>query len=286
MKLRKAQYRAVYALKNKYCVKSMLKILQIPQSSYYKWLKSIKKSDKDLIMYELIKEIQNKTKQTYGYRRIKLALLKQHGLVANNKKVLRLMNKYNLLSVIRRKYLYRHAETIYSYENILNRQFQPLKPNEKWCTDISYIKTKERMLYISAIRDCYDGYIVSYRLSVLMNNNLVMNTVKDALKKENICNGILHSDRGFQYQSIEYQNILKANKLIPSMSRGGTPLDNSPIESFFGTLKTECIYLEKLETIEQAKEIIEDYIDFYNNCRIQLRYNMAPAEFRKLSLTG
>lgn len=139
MKLRRAQYRAVYSLKNKNCVKTMLEILDMPQSSYYKWLKSINKPDKDLILYELIKELKNKTKQTYGYRRIKRALLKEYGLVISNKKVLRLMNKYNLLSIIRRKYLYKRAEIIYSYENILNRQFVASKPNEKWCTDIFFV---------------------------------------------------------------------------------------------------------------------------------------------------
>ena len=286
MKIRKAQYRAIYALKNKYCVKEMLEILQIPQSSYYKWLKKANEFDKDMFYYDLIKEIQDRTKQTYGYRRITVFLLKEYGLVVNHKKILRIMNKYNLLSVIRRKYLYRGSPALFKYENLFKRNFKPNKPNEKWCTDISYIITKEGTLYLSAVKDCFDSSIVAYRYSTIMNNNFVINTIKDAIKEKAADGLTLHSDQGNQYQSIEYNNLIKSYNITPSMSRAGTPLDNSPIESFFGTLKSECIYIEKPKTIEQAKELIDDYIDFYNNHRIQLRSRLTPNELRQLSLSG
>jgi transposase InsO family protein len=287
VKIRKAQYRAIYALKNKHCVKEMLEILQIPQSSYYKWLKKASKPDEDIFYYDLIKEIQDKTKQTYGYRRVTMALLKEHGLVVNHKKTLRIMNKYNLLSVIRRKYLYRGSPTLFKYNNLFERKFRPNRPNEKWSTDISYIITKEGVLYLSAIKDCFDSSIVAYRYSTTMNNNLVINTIKDAIKNEKAADGlILHSDQGNQYKSIEYNKLVKSYNITPSMSRAGTPIDNSPIESFFGTFKSECIYIEKPKTIEQAKELVDDYIDFYNNHRIQLKSKLTPGEIRQKSLSG
>ena len=280
MMKRKACYRAVYALSSKYKIAAMCRVLRIKRNSYYKWLKTAN-DNKDIPIAEMIKGIQSKTKQTYGYRRISLALSKDFGLTVNHKKALRIMQKYNLLSVIRRKYMYKGSQVFHKYDNLLNQDFAAMHPNEKWCTDISYIITPEGRLFLSCIKDCYDKSIVSYRYSTSMNMNLVTQTIKQALRKEKVAGTAIHSDQGFQYTSNEYYALTKEYHLTPSMSRAGTPLDNAPIESFFSILKSECIYLDKPKTIQAAKECIDDFIDYYNNDRIQLKSKMTPIELRR-----
>jgi len=259
----------------------------VSRAGYYKYLKSDHKDDFETL--NLIKQLQERYKRRYGYRRIKLALLKKFNKTVNHKKVLRLMNKYSLLSKIRRKYMYRRpSEVLHKYANLFNQDFKTTSINEKWITDISYIITPEGRLYLSVIKDMHDGYIVSYKYSTIQDLKLVSDTVKLALAKEKINNTILHSDQGFQYTSHMYNILAKENNITLSMSRKATPLDNAPVESFFSAFKTECIYLENPKTIEKAKELCDEYIDFYNFERIQLKHKQSPYELRqqKISLLG
>lgn len=153
------------------------------------------------------------------------------------------------------------------------------KPNQKWVTDISYIHTKEGVLYLSAIKDLYDNFIVAYDMGTAQDNAMVYRTIQKAQKE--VADGlILPSDQGFQYTSHGYSNLLKQYSVLPSMSRPGTPLDNAPAENFFGTLKAECIYRQKIRSIKQAKNLIKDYIYFYNYERIQLKTKLTPFEKR------
>ena len=257
------------------------------RSGYYKYLKNTKKDDVETI--EQIKFLQTKYKRRYGYRRIQIALKKKFNKTVNHKKVLRLMSKYNMLSKIRRKYMYRKPnEVLHKYANLFHRNFKTTNINEKWTTDISYIITPQGRLYLSVIKDIHDGYIVAYKYSITQDVKLVSDTVKQALEKEKTKNITLHSDQGFQYTSGIYNILAKENNITLSMSRKGTPLDNAPVESFFSAFKTECIYLEKPKTIEKAKELIDEYIDFYNFERIQLKHQASPYEIRqqKISLLG
>ena len=173
---------------------------------------------------------------------------------------------------------------MHKYDNLFNRNFYAIRPNEKWVTDISYITTADGRLYLSAIKDCFDGSIIAYKYSTNMSMGLVTQTIKEAVKNEKIDNTQLHSDQGFQYTSNLYNSLAKESGITPSMSRAGTPIDNAPIESFFSILKSECLYLQKLKTIQQAKDLIDEFIDYYNNDRIQLRSGQTPAEKRKISL--
>ena len=153
------------------------------------------------------------------------------------------------------------------------------KPNRKWVTDISFIKTGQGTLYLSVIKDLYDGFIVAFKTSQRNDNHLVIQTLRRAQKEA--ANGlILHSDQGFQYASTAYRNLTQEYGIVPSMSRRGTPLDNAPVESFFSTLKAECIYRQKIQTFEQAGELISEYIQFYNYQRIQLKSKLTPFEKR------
>ena len=174
------------------------------------------------------------------------------------------------------------------HQNILAQDFKTSKINHKWTTDISYIITPEGRLYLSVIRDACDGFVVAYKYSTQQDLKLVADTVKEALKTQRVQGAIIHSDQGFQYTSHLYNRLVVDNNLIPSMSRKATPLDNAPIESFFSAFKSECIYLEKPKTIQEAKNLIDEYIDFYNYERIQLKFKATPHEIRrqKISLTG
>jgi len=258
----------------------MCKFFEVSRSGYYDFVKRKDNSDKDEIIGELIKECQFKTKNTYGYRRIVIWLLRETGLVINHKAVLRIMNKYGLLSEIRRRRKYKQfGEHLHKYENKLNRDFNTERPNQKWVTDISYIFTKQGVVYLSMIRDLYDNYIVAYKTGTEQNINLVTETIKMA--KREVADGlILHSDQGFQYTSQAYHNLTKEYGILPSMSRAGNPIDNAMAENFFSILKSECIKRHKPATNDEARLIIDDYINFYNFQRIQLKTKLTPYEKR------
>jgi len=274
------KYATIYYNKEKYGVSMMCQFFEVSRSGYYDWQKRRGAPDKDKVLGELIRKCQSATRQTYGYRRVKLWLLRETGLVVNSKAVLRLMRKYNLLAEIRRpRPLYMRQQKMNTYEDKLNRDFRADAPNQKWVTDISYIHTKEGVLYLSAIKDLYDNFIVSYDMGTAQDNALIYRTMQKA--KKEVANGlILHSDQGSQYTSPGYFDLSKQYGILPSMSRAGTPLDNAPIESFFGILKTECIYRQKIQTIRQAQSLVNDYIYFYNHERLQLKYGLIPFEKR------
>jgi putative transposase len=279
-----AQYSVIERFSQKYSVISMCEMFHISRTGYYNWLKNDRSKDKDLMIGNLIKKCQNATKFTYGYRRVKLWLLRESSLVVNHKAILRLMNKYGLLSEVRRRRgYYQYGEHLFKYENKLSRDFEADKPNQKWVTDISYIFTKEGILYLSMIKDLYDNFIIAYETGTEQKNQLVYQTVKKA-KKEVADGLILHSDQGFQYASTGYFNLTQEYSIVPSMSRAGNPLDNACAENFFGTLKSECIYRVKPKTLEEARQLIDDYIYFYNYERIQLRTKLTPYEKRRMTV--
>lgn len=277
------KYAAIYANREKYGVTMMCGYFEVSRSGYYDWLKRKDELDKDDELGRLIKQCQTQTKQTYGYRRVKLWLMRETGLTINSKAVLRLMRKYGLQAQIRRpRPLYQRQQKMMIYENRLNRDFRAERPNQKWVTDISYLHTKEGVLYLSVIKDVYDNFVVAYDMGTVQDNALVYRTIQKA-KKEVADGLILHSDQGVQYTSHGYSNLLTRYGILPSMSRAGTPLDNAPVENFFGILKTECIYRQKIRTIQQAKNLVDEYIHFYNFERIQLKNGQTPFEFRRLA---
>ena len=152
---------------------------------------------------------------------------------------------------------------------------------KKWVTDISYIHTSQGVLYLSVIRDLFDNSIVAYKTGTEQNVNLVLSTIREAKKKEKVTAELqLHSDQGFQYTSQAYFKLTQSYGIIPSMSRRGNPYDNAMAENFFSILKTECIYRMKLQTFDEARLVIDEYINFYNNQRIQLKTKLTPLEKR------
>lgn len=274
------KYNVIYRHRSKYPISEMCRFFEVSRSGYYDFVKRIDIPSKDLILANAINKCQQETNKTYGYRRVWL-WLERKGIHHNPKTVLRVMQKYNLLSVIRRKKYRNYSKCLHRYDNLLNRNFKADKPNQKWVTDISYIHTKQGVLYLSIIRDLFDNSIVSYKTSTTQNNRLVLDTIRLAKRKEKVTMELqLHSDQGFQYTSNEYFKLTKSYGINPSMSRRGNPYDNALAENFFSILKTECIYRIKLDTFNQAKQVIDEYIYFYNNQRIQLKTKLTPLEQR------
>ena len=166
--------------------------------------------------------------------------------------------------------------------NLLNQDFHAKKPNEKWVSDIRYIHTKQGTLYLAVMKDLFDHSIVTYEMGTRQDNGLITRLIEKA--KRQIRKGtVIHSDQGGQYSSKEYFLLSEKCGFIPSMSRKATPLDNACAESFFSTLKTECIYRHTIKTLDDAKQLIRSYIYFYNHQRIQLSTGCTPLEKRRFT---
>lgn len=270
----------IYRHKNKYSISEMCRFFKVSRSGYYGYVSRMGIPAWDLPLAEKIRECQEKCGRTYGYRRVHI-WLERNGIYRNPKTVLRVMQKYGLLSVIRRKKYRNYGEYLHRYPNLLNRDFNAERPNQKWVTDISYIHTNQGVLYLSIIRDLYDNSIVVYKTGTKQNVNLVLSTIKAAKRKEKLTAQLqLYSDQGFQYTSQAYHRLIQSYGITPSMSRRGNPYDNALAENFFSILKTECIYRAKLQTYEEANLLIDEYIHFYNNLRIQLKSKLTPLEKR------
>ena len=270
----------IYRHKDKYSISEMCRFFKVSRSGYYDYVKRMDIPAWDLPLAEKIRECQNECGKTYGYRRVHI-WLERKGIYRNPKTILRVMQKYGLLSVIRRKKYRNYGDYLHKYPNLLNRDFYAERPNQKWVTDISYIHTTQGVLYLSVIRDLYDNSIVAYKTGTEQNINLVLSTIKEAKKKEKVTAELqLHSDQGFQYTSTAYFKLTQSYGITPSMSRRGNPYDNALAENFFSILKTECIYRAKLQTYEEARLLIGEYIHFYNNQRIQLKTKLTPLEKR------
>ena len=279
----KVKYAVIYRHRNEYPVSVMCKFFEVSRSGYYDFVKRLDKSERDAELAKKIEECQNKTDKTYGYRRV-WKWLRDREIHRNPKTVLRIMKKYGLLSEIRRHRKWMNlGQQIHKYQNLLKRQFRADRPNTKWVTDISYIHTKEGVLYLSMIRDLYDNSIVAYKTATQQTVNLVLDTIRLAMKKEKkrvAAELQLHSDQGFQYTSQAYFKLTQSYGITPSMSRKGNPYDNAMAENFFSILKTECIYRHKPKTLNEAQAMIDDYIHFYNCERIQTKFGVAPLMLR------
>ena len=274
------KYAVIYRHRTEYPVTVMYNFFAVSRSGYYSFVSRLGKPIKDAELIEKISQQQRKCFDTYGYRRMWQWLKNNEGIYRNPKTILRIMKKYDLLSKIRRHRKWQQmGRQLHKYQNLLNRQFDAQRPNSKWVTDISYIQTKQGVLYLSMIRDLYDNSIVAYKTGTRQTVNLVLDTIRLAMKQEKkkiAAELQLHSDQGFQYTSREYFNLTKQYGITPSMSRRGNPYDNAMAENFFSILKTECIYRHKPATFSEANEMIDRYIYFYNQKRIQLKTGEPP----------
>ena len=250
----------------------MCKVLNITRQNYYKYRKQ---KDKDYSDYLEIKRVFEKGKELYGARRIRKAIIKESGWIINLKKIRRIMKKYNLKvkyhNVFKTNMNQKRIEENVR-PNLLNRNFNAEYINQKWSTDITYIIYNGKRAYLSSIMDLYTRNIIAYKISYKMDNKLVMDTLNEAIKKQKDVHGvILHSDQGFQYTSNEYKAICEANGIIISMSRKGSPVDNSPIESFHSNLKRETLRSYNITSLKEYIQLVKNWILFYNTDRIRLK---------------
>ena len=254
---------------NKYKLSNMCAVLEISKRTYYKYRNV---EDKDYYDYLIIKKIFEESKGTYGYRRITEGLKIKYGVIFNHKKVQRIMNKYYMMPKYHKKLNKKKYKRIEAnvMPNLLKRDFNASKINQKWTTDITYLIYKDKRLYLSTILDLYDRKVVAYQISKFNDINIVIKTLNEAIAKRKDVSGlILHSDQGFQYTSYEYKAICKSNNIQISMSRKGTPIDDSPMESFHGILKKETLYNNEISSIQEYQALVEDWILFYNTSRIK-----------------
>ena len=248
----------------------MCAVLNIKSKTYYKYRN---KEDPDYYDYLIIKEIFDDSKGTYGYRRIAEGLLQKYGVIMNGKKVLRIMKKYNLVPEhyrkSKQKYKNKRIEDNVK-PDLVKRQFDVQEPNKIWTTDITYLIYKDKRAYLSTILDLCERKVVVYQISKRNDIKLVIDTLNEALnKRKDVYGLILHSDQGFQYTSYEYKAICESKGIQISMSRKGTPIDDSPMESFHSILKKETLYNNNITSLQEYIQLVEDWILFYNTSRIK-----------------
>ncbi len=180
----KAKYHVIYVHRDQYPVQMMCQFFGVSRSGYYSFVKRLGKPETDADLAKAIQKCQDSCDRTYGYRRV-WRWLGSQGFHRNKKTVLRVMKKYGLLSEIRRRRKWvQMGQQVHKYENLLNRQFHADRPNSKWVTDISYIHTGQGVLFLSMIRDLYDNSIVAYKTATQQTVNLVLDTIRLAMKKE------------------------------------------------------------------------------------------------------
>jgi putative transposase len=266
----------------------MCKYLKITRSAYYHWLKH-PKSNNELKNERISDEIRKIHEQhpDMGYRRIRDELEVNHDIKVNDKRILRICRKQGIQSTIKWKPKSctrgdRNPDHI--AKNYLNREFHAETPNEKWLTDVSefkyYIGIEVHKVYLSAILDLYDRRIVAFKISDYNDNPLVMNTFDEAVRLEAEVHPLFHSDRGYQYTSTQFAARLKEHHMKQSMSRVAHCIDNGPMEGFWGILKREMYYSHRFTNKDDLVKAITDYMDYYNNRRLQRKLNvMTPMAY-------
>lgn len=269
-----------------YPVRTMCRVLEVSSSGYYEWRRDEQtpREADDQRLIDLIRVLHAESYGSYGVRRI-VRGLKHQGIIVNPKRIRRLMRQIGLKGKGEPK---RHVVTTDSNHdnpvapNHLNRGFTVDVPNRSWVSDITYIWTEEGWLYLAVVIDLFSRMVVGWATGAKITALLICLALEKALAKRQPPSGLLlHSDRGVQYTSTEFRQLIAKYGIIQSMSRKGNCWDNSVAESFFRSLKVEAIYGLKLQSREHANHIIFDYIeDFYNNIRVHsfLLY-LSPAQW-------
>ena len=253
--------------------------LGVSRSSYYRWKKDADKLTPKEERNQQIGALCKKHKFRYGYR--KIADLYPGACM---KTVQRVMQQYGWQCRVKVKKRKRTGQPAYVAPNLLERDFSATRPLEKLLTDITYLPFGQSMIYLSSIFDVFNGEIVARTIGFTQDTAFVLDTLNQLPDLPEDC--ILHSDQGSVYTSYAYQRAVKEKGITMSMSRKGTPADNSPIETFHSSLKSETFYLDDIFRTTNARviQIVEEYIDYYNNIRIQTKLNsQSPVQYRQLA---
>ncbi|MCR5672038.1 MAG: IS3 family transposase [Butyrivibrio sp.] len=274
------------ALRNDYCLKELLELMNISKSSYFYQHSIQKKPEKYAVIRELITSIFSESGETYGYRRVH-AVLKRRTITVSEKVIRRLMREERLtIKKVRiRKYSSYQGEISEAVPNIINRNFRASAPNEKWLTDITEFHIPAGKVYLSPIIDCFDGLPVAWTIGTAPNAELV-NTMLD-IAIENMPEGvhpIIHTDRGAHYRWPGWIDRMENAGLTRSMSKKGCSPDNAACEAFFGRLKNEMFYNHSwtYTSIDEFIDILDNYIRWYSTSRIKMSLGaMSPIEYRR-----
>jgi putative transposase len=279
------RYGQIEALRQHYPAAALCRLLGVSESGYHAWRKrppSARARQEARLEME-IRAAHQRTRETCGPERLQ-AELSDHGVRVGLHRIKRIRKKLGLRCRQKRKFKATtdSKHTLPVAPNLLDRQFAVEAPNRAWLTDITYIATNEGWLYVAGVKDLFSGEVVGYAMSERMTKALVMQALFRACATKRPGKGLIHhSDRGSQYCAHDYQKLLKQFGMIPSMSRKGNCWDNAPMESFWGTLKTELVHHRRFATRDQARQEITEYIEiFYNRMRRQVRLGfLSPAAF-------
>lgn len=262
----------------------MLERMKMARSVFYYHIRRLNETDGYDDVRRSIMEIYDQNHGRYGYRRI-TAQLRNEGIEINHKLVQRLMLQIHLKAKRRRQHYHSYKGEIGKIaSNVLDRDFFASRPNRKWTTDVTQVNIHDRKLYLSPILDMFNGEIISYTISSSPDLKMVVTMLNKAFKKHNGLEGLIfHSDQGWHYQHSKYQQMLKDKGIIQSMSRKGNCLDNAMMENFFGLMKSELLYLQDWNSVEEFEKALRAYINYYNNDRIKLRLKgKSPVQYRTL----
>jgi transposase InsO family protein len=283
------KYQAIKELSEKkhYPVERLCAYLHLSRSAYYRWLKNpVSFSEKyNQEISEKVKDI-HEAHPDMGYRRIRDELDKKYDIPVNDKRILRICRIEHIRSTIKwgpKGCTKNSNDPAHIARNYLNRDFHADAPNQKWLTDVTefkyYIGIEVHKIYLSAILDLYDRRIVSYVIGDSNNNPLVFDTFDAAIAENPGARPLCHSDRGFQYTNRVFHAKLEAAGMTQSMSRVAKCIDNGPMEGFWGILKRERYYGRRFTDRETLEKMIEDYIEYYNNKRLQRKLGvLTPQE--------
>jgi len=268
------------------------RVLSVSASGYYDWLaRSLSKWAREEARLEVeIRAADKRTRQVYGAEKLQHDLA-EHGIMVGICRIKRIRRKLGIRCKQKRKFkaTTNSKHTLPVAENILGQQFKVTAPNKVWVSDITYVPTDEGWLYVAAHKDLFTSDIVGYAMGERLTRNLVSQSLFKAVAAKRPAQGLLHhSDRGSQYCSHEYRNLLERFGLKASMSRKGNCYDNAPMESFWGTLKQELVHHRRYRTRQEAISDITEYIEiFYNRQRLQPGLGfLSPAVFEQRYYAG
>lgn len=264
-------YEFIASHRDEYCVSRMCDVLGVSSSGFYAWQDrepSMRAQENAALVID-IRQVFDHSRHTYGSPRIH-AELQSMGRSVSRKRVARLMRINGIQAKRKQRYktTTKRNPSVDPAPNLIAQDFSASVANDKWVADITYIDTHEGWLYLAAILDVYSRKIVGWSMSNRLQKHLVEDALHMAVGRRDLRGGLVHhSDQGSQYTSHDFFTLLQRHDIQVSMSGVGNCYDNAMMESFFATLKTECV-TERFDTREQARQLIFEYIEvWYNRCR-------------------
>jgi putative transposase len=280
------RYRFIEEQRESYKIKRMGEVLKVSRSGYYAWERrqpSLRQRDNEQLLRQ-IREVHRQSRRLYGSPRI-AAELKKQGVRCGKNRVARIMREHSIWGEVKKRRFRRTTDARHPYALASNLLVERSQTEGVWASDITFVPTSEGWLYVAAVMNVKSRKILGLSMSDKLSQELTSAALRDAVGRQNPSEGLIHhSDRGRQYASYAYQELLREYGLIPSMSRSGNCYDNAYVESFFGTLKTELVHGERYRSRLEARLSIFEYVEvFYNRQRSHsaLGYR-SPEQYEKL----